>query len=80
MSNQPVSTTNVGERDIEQRIGTSPRIVASISVYVSQNGQHHINLGDKSIKSRSQKEVVTTVSKFLQDELDKDQFADKREE
>jgi len=63
-----------GENDIAMRVGTSPRLVASISVYLSKNGKYHVNLADhvKPVKTGNPKDVLAGVNKFLTAELEKD--------
>lgn len=80
---EPVSQK--GESDLQQRIGTSPRLVGSVSVYLQKNGQYHVNMGtmagdQKSYKGKNTKEVLGQVTKFLTAELDKDQWADEENE
>jgi hypothetical protein len=75
---EPVSQK--GESDLQQRIGTSPRLVGSVSVYLQKNGQYHVNMGtmagdQKPYKGKNMKEVLAQVGKFLTAELDKDQWA-----
>ena len=68
---EPVSK---GESDIAMRVGTSPRLVGAISIYLSKTGQYHVNLADhvKPVKTKNPKDVIAAVTKFLTSELDKD--------
>lgn len=75
---EPVSQK--GESDVQTRIGSSPRLVGSVSVYLQKNGHYHVNMGtmagdSKPYKGKNLKEVIAQVTKFLTSELDKDQWA-----
>lgn len=79
---RPAGSVAGDESDIQQRIGSSPRLVAAISVYVDKKGNYNVNLADhvKRVVTKNPKQVLDAVAKFLSTEMEKDQFEGDEEE